>query len=235
MASRRALRAVRSLYDTGGSTPGPSGEAGGSAPPQGRRRRAAGRRPRAPPPQPAAAAPPEPEDEREEEQVDEQAQQGEDELQAVQEAELLDEQEEREDEQEAEAGGSSSTGTSGVYQRGLGSLPERPIPEALRPVIRPVGQKYVTFIFFATTYDRITMETNSFFLITYAGLGRSWSQVLTKGCPMASWVFSAGNTSQAWLPTSERESRPTRTSTTSAPLMRRTRRATRTTAWRSGL
>ena len=29
MAGRRALRAVRSLYDTGGSTPGPSGEAGG--------------------------------------------------------------------------------------------------------------------------------------------------------------------------------------------------------------
>ena len=79
MAGRRALRAVRSLYDTGGSTPGPSGEAGGSAPPQGRRR-VAGRRPRAPPPQPAAAATPEPEEEREEEQVDEQAQQGEDEL-----------------------------------------------------------------------------------------------------------------------------------------------------------
>jgi len=149
MAGRRALRAVRSLYDTGGSTPGPSGEAGGSAPPQGRRRRAAGRRPRAPPPQPAAAAASEPEEEREEEQVDEQAQQGEDELQAEQEAEQLDEQEEREDEQEAEAGGSSSTGTSGVYQRGPASLPERPIPEALRPVIRPVGQKYVTFTFFS--------------------------------------------------------------------------------------
>ena len=111
------------------------------------------------------------------------------------EAEQLDEQEQRQDEQEAEAGGSSSTATSGVYQRGAARLPDRPIPEALRPVIRPVGQKYVTFIFFATTYDRITMETNSFFLITYAGLERSWSQVLTKGCPMASWVFSAGNTS----------------------------------------
>ena len=82
MAGRRALRAVRSLYDTGGSTPGPSGEAEGFAPPQGRRRRAAGRRPRAPPPQPAAAAAPELEEEREEEQVDEQAQQGEGELQA---------------------------------------------------------------------------------------------------------------------------------------------------------
>ena len=218
---------------------GPRVKLGGSAPPQGRRRRAVGRRPRAPPPQPVAAPAPEPEEELEEEQ----AQQGEAELQAEHEAEQLDEheaeqldeQEQRQDEQEAEAGGSSSTATSGVYQRGAARLPDRPIPEALRPVIRPVGQKYVTFIFFATTYDRITMETNSFFLITYAGLGRSWSQVLTKGCPMASWVFSAGNTSQAWLPTPERESRPTRTSTTSAPLMRRTRRATRTTAWRSGL
>jgi len=240
MAGHRALWQLRSLYDTGSGTPAPSGEAEGSAPPQGRRRRrAAGRRPRAPPPQPVAAPAPEPEEELEEEQVDEQAQQGEAELQAEQldehEAEQLDEQEQRQDEQEAEAGGSSSTATSGVYQRGAARLPDRPIPEALRPVIRPVGQKYVTFIFFATTYDRITMETNSFFLITYAGLGRSWSQVLTKGCPMASWVFSAGNTSQAWLPTSERESRPTRTSTTSAPLMQRTRRATRTTAWRSGL
>ena len=240
MAGHRALWQLRSLYDTGSGTPAPSGEAEGSAPPQGRRRRrAAGRRPRAPPPQPVAAPAPEPEEELEEEQVDEQAQQGEAEHEAEQldehEAEQLDEQEQRQDEQEAEAGGSSSTATSGVYQRGAARLPDRPIPEALRPVIRPVGQKYVTFIFFATTYDRITMETNSFFLITYAGLGRSWSQVLTKGCPMASWVFSAGNTSQAWLPTSERESWPTRTSTTSAPLMRRTRRATRTTAWRSRL
>ena len=115
--------------------------------------------------------------------MDEQAQQGEAELQAEHEAEQLDEheaeqldeQEQRQDEQEAEAGGSSSTATSGVYQRGAARLPDRPIPEALRPVIRPVGQKYVTFIFFATTYDRITMETNSFFLITYAGLGRSRS------------------------------------------------------------
>ena len=42
------------------------------------------------------------------------------------------------------------------------------------------------YIIFATMYDRLTMETNSFFLITYVGLGRSWSQVHTKGCPMAS-------------------------------------------------
>ena len=106
--------------------------------------------------------------------MDEQAQQGEDELQAEQEAEQLDEQEERDDEQDAEAGGSNSTGTSGVYQRGPASLPERPIPEALRPVIRPVGQKYVTFTFFSLLH---MIESQWKLIVFLNHLCRSWKVV----------------------------------------------------------
>ena len=151
---RRALRSLSELYNTRSGAQA----AGGSAPPQGTRRRVR-RRSRAPPP------PPDP-SERLEEQVDEQAHQGGDEhAQAHQGGDEADEEDEQarqgedeqvlarqgedeadeEDEQEDEAGGSETS--SGVYQRGPASLPDRP-PAALRPVIRPIGQQYVTYTFF---------------------------------------------------------------------------------------
>ena len=73
---------------------------------------------------------------------DEQARQGEDEQVLARQGE---DEADEEDEQEDEVGGSETS--SSVYQRGPASLPDRP-PAALRPVIRPIGQQYVTYTFF---------------------------------------------------------------------------------------
>jgi hypothetical protein len=51
---------------------------------------------------------------------------------------------EQEDEPSAEADeGSAASGASTPYLRGPASLPARPIPLHQRPVIRPVGQRYM--------------------------------------------------------------------------------------------
>ena len=165
---RRALRSLSELYNTRSGAQA----AGGSAPPQGTRRRVR-RRSRAPPPPPdpserleeqvdeqahqggdehAQAHQGGDEADEEDEQArqgedeadeeDEQARQGEDEQVLARQGE---DEADEEDEQEDEAGGSETS--SGVYQRGPASLPDRP-PAALRPVIRPIGQQYVTYTFF---------------------------------------------------------------------------------------
>jgi len=67
-------------------------------------------------------------------------------------------------EEAATAGGSSSSGGSTVYLRGPSTLLRRPIPVHQRPVIRPVGDGYVTIHVFSTcSYDMLTikMETNN--------------------------------------------------------------------------
>jgi len=69
-----------------------------------------------------------------------------------------------EDDQAATAGGSSSSSGSTVYLRGPSTLPRRPIPVHQRPMIRPVGDGYVTIHVFSTcSYDMLTikMETNN--------------------------------------------------------------------------
>jgi hypothetical protein len=54
------------------------------------------------------------------------------------------EEPEQEDEPSAEANkGSAATGESTPYLRGPASLPARPIPRHQRPVIRPIGQRYM--------------------------------------------------------------------------------------------
>ena len=67
-------------------------------------------------------------------------------------------------EEAATAGGSSSSGGSTVYLRGPSTLPRRPIPVHQRPMIRPVGDGYITIHVFSTcSYDMLTikMETNN--------------------------------------------------------------------------
>jgi len=64
----------------------------------------------------------------------------------------------------ATVGGSSSSGGSTVYLHGPSTLPRRPIPVHQRPMIRPVGDGYVTIHVFSTcSYDMLTikMETNN--------------------------------------------------------------------------
>jgi hypothetical protein len=70
----------------------------------------------------------------------------EDEVPATPEAEADEGQEdpEQEGEPSAEANeGSAASGGSTPYLRGPASLPARPIPLHQRPVIRPVGQRYM--------------------------------------------------------------------------------------------
>jgi hypothetical protein len=72
----------------------------------------------------------------------------EDEVPATPEAEAQADEEqedpEQEDEPSAEANeGSAASGASTPYLRGPASLPARPIPLHQRPVIRPVGQRYM--------------------------------------------------------------------------------------------
>jgi len=67
-------------------------------------------------------------------------------------------------EEAAIAGGSSSSGGSTVYLRRPSTRPRRPIPVHQRPMIRPVGDGYVTIHVFSTcSYDMLTikMETNN--------------------------------------------------------------------------
>ena len=67
-------------------------------------------------------------------------------------------------EEAATIGGSSSSGGSTVYLRGPSTLPRRPIPVHQRPVIRPMGDGYVTIHVFSTcSYDMLTIkiETNN--------------------------------------------------------------------------
>ena len=67
-------------------------------------------------------------------------------------------------EEVATAGGPSSSGGSTVYLRGPSTLLWRLIPVHQRPVIRPVGDGYVTIHVFSTcSYDMLTikMETNN--------------------------------------------------------------------------
>ena len=150
---RRGLRALSEFYNTRSG----SQAAGTSAPPQGttRRRTGGGRRSRAPPPPPDPSERPEDqvdEDAHQVDQVDEHAQTHQEDAHTQEpaddeEARALQgeaEADEDDEQQEDTAGGSGSS--SGVYQRGPASLPDRP-PPALRPVARPVGQAYATFTF----------------------------------------------------------------------------------------
>jgi hypothetical protein len=62
----------------------------------------------------------------------------EDEAQAEERQEV--QEQEQEDEPEE---GSAASGVSTPYLRGPASLPPRPIPRHQRPVIHPVGQRYM--------------------------------------------------------------------------------------------
>ena len=67
-------------------------------------------------------------------------------------------------EEAATAGGSSSSSASTVYLHGPSTLLRRPILVHQRPMIRPVGDGYVTIHVFSTcSYDMLTikMETNN--------------------------------------------------------------------------
>ena len=62
-------------------------------------------------------------------------------------------------EEAATVGGSSSYGGSNIYLRGPSTLPRRSILVHQRPVIRPVGDGYVTIHVFSTcSYDMLTIK-----------------------------------------------------------------------------